>query len=124
MQLGSGSCRLKIFNLADKRASGLSHLKPFILVLSDLAESSISIRSCPGHIATGIFDKYDIDPQRTIYVEYYPPTTYGENKDRLIAERYDVVEFTWREGKAVESKWRPLAPPLLDMIKKLNEENR
>jgi hypothetical protein len=46
---------------------------------------------------------------------------YGENNEHIIPEKYDVVDFTWHEGRAIEPKWRTLKPPLLDVIKEMVE---
>jgi hypothetical protein len=54
-----------------------------------------------------------------LFIEYYPETTYGDRQQHIIPEKYDAVEFTWIDGRAIEPKWRTLKPPLLDMIKKL-----
>ena len=56
-----------------------------------------------------------------MFIEYYPETVYGQHREHVIAEKYDIVEFTWYEGKAIEPKWRTLKPPLLDAIKKVVE---
>jgi hypothetical protein len=56
-----------------------------------------------------------------MFIEYYPETVYGQKGEHVIAEKYDVVEFTWHEEKAIEPKWRTLKPPLLDAIKKIVE---
>lgn len=118
LRLGSGKCRLRIFDLTKKGKKGLSHLRPIIVVVSDIPESRMSVRSCAGHIATSVTQAFDIDRHRMVFVEYYPSVTYGQKKDHQIPERYDVVEFVWHEDKAMHPKWRTLKPPLLDMIKK------
>jgi hypothetical protein len=54
-----------------------------------------------------------------MFIEYYPQSEYGENREYLIEEKYDLVEFTWLDEGAIEPKWRTLKPPLLDAIKGL-----
>lgn len=122
LQLGSGSCRLRIFDLEKDDAGSLTHLRPIILVVSDVPESTITIRSCPGHIATGVAEKFNIAYQRMTYVEYYPATVYGDKRENIIAERFDAVEFTWQKGRAHKPKWRPLKAPMLEMVKRLMRE--
>jgi len=56
-----------------------------------------------------------------MFIEYYPQTEYGEKREHIIEEKYDVVEFNWHEEKAIEPKWRTLKPPLLDVIKEMVE---
>ena len=86
--------------------------------------SSMSVRSCTGHIATSIAEKFSIEPHRMLYIEFYPKTVYGSHKQHVIAEKYDAVDFTWNEGKAIAPKWRTLKPPILDVIKQLVEGNK
>jgi len=121
MRLASGKCRLRIFNLKKSSGKGLDYIRPYIAVVSDTVGSKMSIKSCSGHIATKITGEFDIDPSRMLYVEYYPAITYGEKDEKLIPERYDAIEFTWHEEKAIKPKWRTLKPPLVDLIKKLME---
>ena len=118
LRLGSGKCRLRVFDLSKREKKGLSHLKPIIVVVSDIPESRMSVRSCAGHIATSVTQAFHIDPHRMVFVEYYPSVTYGQKNDHHIAERYDVVEFVWHDDKAMHPKWRALKPPLLDVVKK------
>ena len=120
LRLASGKCRLQIFEL--KRGDkGLTHLKPMIVVVTDVPESRMSVRSCCGHIATSIVREFNIKPHRMMFIEYYPATVYGEHRDRFIPERYDLVDFNWHLDKAIEPKWRALQPPLLDIVKSLVE---
>lgn len=122
LRLASGKCRLQIFNLEEKRkAGGPAHLRPMIVVVSDVPESRMSVRSCTGHIATNVTRQFKIEPDRMLYIEYYPETTYGERNEHIIPEKYDVVDFTWHEGRAIEPRWRTLKPPLLNVIKKIVE---
>lgn len=116
LRLGSGKCRLRIFNLRGETADKLTPIKPVIVVVSDIPGGAMSIRSCAGHIATQITTGFDIDPHRMLYVEHYPTVVYGGNKHLEIPERYDAVEFTWREDKAIQPRWRPLSAPLVEMI--------
>jgi len=122
LRLGSGKCRLRIFDLKKGASKSLTYLKPVIVVVSDLPDSKISVRSCPGHIATGVVKAFNIDPHRMLYVEHYPATTYGERQEHAIPERYDAVEFTWHDDKAIRPKWRTLTPPMLDTLKQLVEK--
>ena len=122
LRLGSGSCRLRIFDLQKGDEKGIKHLRPIIVVATDAPESRMSIRSCAGHIATKVTETFDIDPHRMLFIEYYPAIVYGENGQHAIPERYEAVELTWYDGKAVQPKWRTLQPPILDTVKKLMEE--
>jgi len=119
LRLASGKCRLRIFDLKKRNKKGLAHLRPTIVIVSDVAESRMSVRSCCGHIATSITKEFNIKPSRMLFIEYYPETVYGEHREHVITEKYDVVEFNWHKDKAIEPKWRTLKPPLLDMIKEM-----
>ena len=119
LRLASGKCRLRIFDLKDKDTSGLAHLRSMIVIASDVPESRMSVRSCCGHIATSVTKEFNIKPHRMMFIEYYPQSEYGENREYLIEEKYDLVEFTWLDEGAIEPKWRTLKPPLLDAIKGL-----
>ena len=122
LRLASGKCRLRIYDLEKGNANGLAHLRPIIVIASDVPDSRMSVRSCTGHIATRVAEKFSIEPHRMLYIEYYPQTAYGNRKQHIIPEKYDVVEFVWDKGKAIEPKWRTLRPPMLEMIKQLVEE--
>jgi hypothetical protein len=117
LRLGSGKCRLRIFDLGDSGKKWLAHLKPIIVVVSDIPESKLSTKSCISHIATSVTKKFNIDPQRMVLLEYYAGVTYGANDEHHIPERYDAVDFVWHGDKAIHPKWRTLKPPLLDIVK-------
>jgi hypothetical protein len=117
LKLASGCCRLRIYDLTADRSAKLSHLRPFIVMVSDVPQSGLSARSCAGHIATSVARDFKIDPQRMMYIEYIPASVYGEHQDRFIPEKYEAVEFNWIEGGAIQPKWRTLQPPLVDVIK-------
>jgi len=121
LRLASGECRLRIFDLQKKKTGSPAHLRPIIVLVSDVPESRMSVRSCTGHIATNVTRLFKIEPDRMLYIEYYPEATYGEKNEHIIAEKYDAVDFTWHEGRAIEPKWRTLKPPLLDVIKEIVE---
>ena len=116
LRLASGKCRLRIFDLKKGNTNGLKHLKPMIVIVSDVDDSPMSVRSCSGHIATSITREFNIKPHRMLFIEYYPQSEYGENREHIIEEKYDLVEFTWLDEGAIEPKWRTLKPPLLDLI--------
>ena len=120
-RLAAGQCRLRIFDLAKGQPAKVALIKPMVVVVSDLSESTgplkkISVRSCASHIATSVARQFHIDPQRMTYVEYYPSSHYGEQGEHTIEAKFDVVDFTWFEEKALHAKWRPLVPPLRDLV--------
>ncbi len=119
LRLASGKCRLQVFDLKKGDTQGLAHLKPMIVIASDVPDSRMSVRSCCGHIATGVAKKFNIKPDRMMFLEYYPQTVYGQEKNHVIAEKYDLVDFNWHQDKAIQPRWRSLKPPMLDVVKQL-----
>jgi len=121
LKLASGKCRLRIFDLRKGDTKGLSHLRPVIVIVSDVPGSGMSIKSCAGHLATKIAEAFHIDSARMLFIEYYPTVTYGQDGKITIPERYEAVEFTWIENKAIQPKWRTLKAPLLEIVRDMME---
>lgn len=119
LRLGSGSCRLRIYDLKKGYTQGLAHLRPFIVVVSDIPDCKMSVKSCAGHIATCVTKDFSIDPHRMFWVEYYPEKTYGKENVHIIPERFESVDFVWHEEKAIHPKWTPLNPAMLSLVKEL-----
>jgi len=119
LRLGSGICRLKIYDLGKRSSAGLSHIRPIIVMVTDVEESPMSVRSCIGHIATRVTQDFDIEPNRMMFIEHYPERIYGEKNDRVIPEKFDMVEFEWHSGKAIEPVWRSIKEPMLENLKDL-----
>jgi hypothetical protein len=119
LKLASGRCRLRLYDLSREPSGGMAHLRPFIAIVSDLPESRMSVRSCAGHVATSVARDFQIDPQRMLYIEYYPESIYGEHGERAIPEKYEAVDFNWTEGGAIQPRWRTLQLPLLDAIRRM-----
>ena len=46
LRLASGKCRLRIFDLEKEDRTGLAHLRPTIIIASDVPDSRMSVRSC------------------------------------------------------------------------------
>lgn len=123
-QLAAGQCRLWIFDLSKDPHSKVALMKPFVVVVSDQPDPEpkyrkMSVRSCAGHIATGITAQFQIDPQRMIYVEYHPQSVYGDQGQHLIPATFEAVDFVWHDVKALHPKWRPLDASLQDTLVEL-----
>ena len=118
LRLGSGRCRLRIYDLRKGSNNELTHLRPVIVVVSDVPESEMTVKSCASHIATRVIKDFNIERQRMLFVEYYPATRYGEKGEHVIPERFDAVDLVWHGDKAVHPKWRALTPPLLDIVRR------
>jgi hypothetical protein len=128
--LASGSCRLRIFDQKKGELKDLVLMRPVIVIVSDVPGNDMSVRSCAGHIATMVTKDFEINPQRMLWVEYYPASEYGRELVHTVPEKYDSVEFTWKNDMAIFPKWRTLKPPMLDEVIKLvrkeetNEKDR
>ncbi len=94
LRLASGKCRLRIFDLKDRNRAGLAHLRPIIVIASDVPDSRMSVRSCCGHIATRVTIEFDIRPHRMMFIEYYPQTVYGQQREHTIAENMIMSNST------------------------------
>lgn len=116
LRLGSGKCRLRIYHLGKTSPDGLAFMRPFIVVASDVPESRMSVKSCVSHVATSVVKAFDIKPNRMVFVEFYPRATYGQKGEKVIPERFDAVEFSWHDDKAMHPQWRALEPPLRDIV--------
>ena len=122
LALASGSCWLRIFDQTGEAPKDLILFKPIIVIVSDVPGKNMSIRSCAAHIATMVTKEFDINPQRMLWIEYYPETKYGKDVIHTVPERFDTVEFSWEGHRAIEPKWRPLKAPLLDEVRGLIKE--
>lgn len=127
-QLASGQCRLRIFDLKKNPDSNVALMKPIIVVVSDLPGDAtepkkMSVRGCAGHIATRVTETFNIDPQRMVYVEYYPQSVYGDQNQHTIPAKFDAVDFAWHDGKALHPTWRSLEQPLQETLAALIAES-
>jgi len=122
LKLARGRCWLRIFDLNRADGKGILHLRPMVVVASDLPregmmKGEVSVRSAAGHIATVVCRKFQIEPQRMQFVEYTPGETYGPKKEYVIPAVYDAVEFTWQEGLALFPRMKPLDESLTATLK-------
>ena len=127
LKLAKGRCQLKIYDLNRSDHKAILHLRPIVVVASDLPregmmKGEVSVRSAAGHIATVVSRKFNIDPQRMQFVEYTPCETYGKNNEYVIAAAYDAVEFTWQDGLTLFPRIGVLEASLLTLIAPLVEE--
>lgn len=123
LKLASGKCWLRIYDRSRGAERSVPFLRPYVVIVSDVNDSKMSVRSCAGHIATNVTHQFRLDPHRMLYVEYYPRVTYGPRGQHAIPEQYVAVDFTWYEEKALNPKWRQLKPPLRDIVKSLVEDS-
>jgi hypothetical protein len=127
--LASGRCRLRLFDLSKDEHTTVQMLKPIIAVVSNLpgddlsAMKKVSVRACISHIATTIVHRFKLDRNRMLVVEYYPKATYGQQSEKVIPEKFDVVDLKWHDDKALFPDWRPLPSPMLETVRQLIAEN-
>ena len=127
--LASGRCRLRLFDLSKDESVTVPQLKPIVAVVSDLpgdkipAMKTVSVRACISHVASTIVHRFKLDPNRMVLIEYYPRETYGQQSEKVIPEKYDVVVLKWHGDKALFPNWRPLQPPLLETVQDLVAAN-
>ena len=124
LRLAHGRCRLRIFDLNQDDASGLVHIRPIVVVASDLPRDTmmkgeVSVRSASSHIATVVCRQFAIEPARMQFVEYTPAETYGRQGEYVIQAGFDAVAFTWKDNLALFPKSQPLEPPLLEIVRDL-----
>ena len=124
LKLASGKCRLRIFDMNKGDQKEIAHLKPMVVVVSDVPDGKMSVRSCSSHIATVVVQQFDIEPHRMQFIEYYPRKLYGEGNRKVIPETFEAVEFTWVDKMALHTKLKPLESPLLDLLQeKLGQDD-
>ncbi len=121
--LTAGKVRLRIFDLTDKAAGNVVHLRPLIVVVSDVPGEFLTVRGCAGPLASFISKEFAINRHRMLWIEYYPPVSYGSRTAKYIPEKFEVVEFAWKDGMAVHPQWRELKPPLLDVVRALVQQS-
>lgn len=127
--LASGRCRLRLFDLSKDQNVTVQWLKPIVAVVNDLpgddlsAMKKVSVRACIGHIATTIVHRFKLDRNRMLVVEYYPKATYGQKPEKVIPEKFDVVDLKWHGDKALFPNWRPLPSAMLETVRQLILEN-
>ncbi len=117
--LARGKIRLRIFDLSDDESADVLHLRPVIVVVSDVPGEQVSVKGWAGPLAGYIVKAFGLNPQRMMWVEYYPPVQYGKRKIKHIPEKFEAVEFIWDGERAVKPRWRDLNPPLLDTVRDL-----
>ena len=126
--LAAGRCRLRLFDLSEEKGT-VALLKPIIAVVNDLPGDNpaemkkVTTRACISHIATLIANRFRIEPNRMLVVEYYPRTVYGQNAEKVIPAKFELVELKWHGDKALFPNWRPLPPPMLETVKALIAKN-
>lgn len=119
LRLPRGCCRLRIYDLGRQAAEAIVPLRPVLVLVADVPESPLSVRSCAGHLATSIARDFAIPPARMLYVEHVPESRYGPGGEHVIPEEFVAVDFTWTEGGAMHPRWRTLPGPLSEAIRRL-----
>lgn len=130
MKLGSGRCRLMIFDMAQRQQTrGVAPLKRHIVIVSDLPETQattrrdiMSVKSCASHIATGVVRDFHLDRHRLVWIEHYPADPEDSAIRYKSAERFDEVSFEWKEDLALQPKWKTPSPDMISLVRELLAE--
>lgn len=127
LDLASGQCRLRIFDLSGEESGNVKFIKYLVVVVSDLPGheanlKNVSVRSCTSHIATCVVRDFGLDFHRMVYLEYQPARRYGDKNQHRIPAQFDLVDFEWHDEKAMHPRWRKLTSPLLDTVIDLIEQ--
>lgn len=97
----TSSCYVRVYELTDRMA---------VVVATEIAENhGPSITNSAEPLATEVVKEYDLEPERTCFVEHYDRRaggSYGASVAELEEETYDFVEFSWRDRIAHSAKWR------------------
>lgn len=117
--LAVGKIRLRIFDLNENVDDDVLYLRPIVVVVSDVPGERISVKGWAGPLASYIVNDFNINHHRMMWVEYYPAVQYGKRKIKYIQEKFEIVDFSWEAGRAVQPRWRDLASPALDKIREL-----
>ena len=126
MKLASGRCRLRLFDLKKGSEGGVTHLKRFVAVVSDIpfekqGPNQLTVKSCAGHIATNVVRNFSIDPGRMLWIEYYPGDPENEKFRYPVQEHFEETEFTWTENGAEKARWKTPGPATVELVKRLLE---
>jgi hypothetical protein len=104
LRLVSGKCRLWIYDLTQASGSQPIPMKSILLVAEDVPDSPMSVKSCAGHVATLVAEKFEISPHRLRFIAYYPSSVYGAQNEKVIPERIEEAELEWLQEKAMQPK--------------------
>ncbi|MEE4357935.1 MAG: hypothetical protein V2I97_15815 [Desulfococcaceae bacterium] len=123
-KLAGGRCGLRLFDLKKRSPEGIAHLKRYIAVVRDIpfekqGPNQMSIKSCAGHIATGVVRDFQIDPTRMIWIEHYPEDPENHRLRYPQKERFEEVEFEWKEKGALRVQSRKPSPAVTELVKQL-----
>ncbi|MDM8517296.1 hypothetical protein QUF76_13930 [Desulfobacterales bacterium HSG16] len=124
MGLARGKCMLKIIDISKMSRNDLVYFKPIIAIVSDLKNGpdsgfgKVTVKSIFSHIATCVTRDFNIDHSRIMWIEHCPALKYGLD-EKIIPERFDIVDFVWKEEGAIHPRRRQLKPPMLDIVKNL-----
>ena len=82
-----------------------------LVIATELASNpGKSITNAAETIATDVVKRWQLDPNKTRFIEHYTSESYeGEDKEKF-KEDYKEVRFTWSGQQADDPKWRKLSP--------------
>ncbi len=90
------TCHLRVYRLANNVAFAIA---------TELAENrGPSITNSAEALATAVVREYDLDPDKTHFIEHYTHEP----------ETYDLVSFTWKDGLACCATWKPTSKEVIE----------
>lgn len=104
------SCHLRVYQLANKVA---------VVVATELASNmGPSITNSAEALATAVVSEYDLDPEKTHFIEHYDHDSgdvdsHAEPKKN---QTYDLVIFRWEAGRACCASWKPTSPDIIEHL--------
>lgn len=108
-------CWIRIYDLVGDYTDPQKVRMVVYCELSEIADyKGLSVTNGAEHIATALWHKMLIHPDRTIYVEHYPDRRPAEVRESPYAstsrldgaESFDICVFEWRNGEASNPKWK------------------
>ena len=61
LKLVSGKCKLRIIDRSQSDGQAMTFVRPIVIVVSDIEGETVSVKSCAGHIATLVTEKFNIN---------------------------------------------------------------
>ncbi len=93
-------CRIQIFEQVGR----------IVIVATELADNSgYSITNAAEQIVAEVCRKFNIDPEKLIWVEYYPPK-------KSTASRCELVQFNWDGQYFSRPRWASLSKQEIELF--------
>lgn len=91
-----------------------------VVIATELADNEgMSITNAYEWLASRITQEYELDPQRTRFIEHYSAASYVGGS---IPDTYDEVSFVWNGREAHNPQWRRLQGEKLAALQTITAE--